>query len=60
MDPERARTNIANLHFDTARLRRALASSGLACPPIDRRLIGTYADAMAGREGTALAGPLDG
>ena len=48
LDPERtARTNIQGMHFDTSRLRDALAPTGLACPPLDRQLIGTYVDAIA-------------
>lgn len=46
-DPERsARINITGMHFDTSRLRRALAPTGVACPPLDQQLIGTYVDAM--------------
>jgi thioester reductase-like protein len=50
LDPERAgaRTNISGMHFDTSRLRSALAPAGIAFPPMDRQLIGTYVDAMAG------------
>jgi thioester reductase-like protein len=45
-DPERAKTNISGMHFDTARLRGALTRAGITCPPMDQRLIGTYVDAM--------------
>jgi myxalamid-type nonribosomal peptide synthetase MxaA len=30
--------------YDTAQTRRALAGSGIACPPADERLFGTYID----------------
>lgn len=46
-DPERsASINITGMHFDAARLRSALAPAGVACPPLDQQLIGTYVDAM--------------
>ena len=39
--------NIFSMQFDTARLRAALAGTGVACPLLDRQLIGTYVNAMA-------------
>ena len=46
-DPERStRANISGMHFDVSRLRRVLEPAGVACPPMDRQLIGTYVDAM--------------
>jgi thioester reductase-like protein len=54
LDPERgASTNISRMHFDTSRLRLALAPVGLACPPMDQPLIGTYSDAMARENSSA-------
>jgi hypothetical protein len=40
------RANIQGMHFDASQLRRALAPTGVACPSLDRQLIGTYVDAM--------------
>lgn len=49
MDPERTKrdNNIFAMQFDASRLRAALARTGLACPPLDRQLIGTYVNAIA-------------
>lgn len=41
------RPNVSSMHFDASRLRAALAGTGVACPPIDRQLIGTYLRAIA-------------
>lgn len=47
LDPgRRAKPNIQTMQFDTSRLRGVLAPLALTCPPLDHRLIGTYADAM--------------
>lgn len=47
LDPaRRAKPNIQGMRFDASQLRRALAPTGVVCPPLDRRLIGTYVDAM--------------
>lgn len=47
LDPDRgAKPNIQTLEFDTSRLSGVLAPLALTCPPLDQRLIGTYADAM--------------
>jgi len=59
-DPERtAQANISKMRFDGARLRSALAASGVACPPLDRQLIGTYVGAMA-RENLSRAASVQG
>lgn len=50
LDPARgAKPNIQTMRFDASRLRDIIAPAGLTCPPLDRRLIGTYADAMVRR-----------
>lgn len=47
IDPERTvSANVYRMQFDASRLRAALAPSGVACPPLDTRLIRTYLDAM--------------
>jgi thioester reductase-like protein len=38
--------NMFSIRFDASQLRAALAESGVACPPLDQQLIGTYVDAM--------------
>ena len=47
-DPKRGGSdnNMFSIRFDASRLRAALAKSGVACPPLDQHLIGTYVDAM--------------
>jgi thioester reductase-like protein len=42
-------SNIFSMQFDASRLRAALAGTGITCPPLDTRLIGTYVDAMIAR-----------
>jgi thioester reductase-like protein len=39
--------NVFSMQFDASRLRAALAGTGVACPPLDKPLIGTYLDAIA-------------
>jgi hypothetical protein len=39
--------NVFSMQFDASRLRSALLGTGVACPPLDQRLIGTYVSAMA-------------
>ena len=46
-DPARSNPNVSSMQFDASRLRAALANTGVACPPIDRRLIGIYLNAIA-------------
>jgi thioester reductase-like protein len=48
-DPTRAagEANVFSMQFDASRLRSALLGTGVACPPLDQRLIGTYVSAMA-------------
>jgi thioester reductase-like protein len=45
-DPLASDPNIFSMQFDASRLRAALAGTGVACPPLDRQLIGTYVNAM--------------
>jgi thioester reductase-like protein len=46
-DPTRSNPNVSRMRFDASRLRAALAGTGVACPPLDRGLIGTYLNAIA-------------
>ncbi|HVZ22174.1 MAG TPA: thioester reductase domain-containing protein [Vicinamibacterales bacterium] len=48
-DPTRgfSDANIFSMQFDASRLRAALAGTDVVCPPLDRRLIGTYLNAIA-------------
>jgi thioester reductase-like protein len=46
-DPARSTPNVSSMRFDAARLRAALAGTGVACPPLDQELIGTYINAIA-------------
>jgi thioester reductase-like protein len=46
-DSALSEANVLSMQFDASRLRAALANTNVACPPIDRRLIGTYLDAIA-------------
>jgi thioester reductase-like protein len=45
-DQSLGETNVLSMQFDASRLRAALADTGVACPPLDQRLIGTYVDAI--------------
>jgi thioester reductase-like protein len=47
-DPASSDANIFSMQFDASRLRAALAGTGVACPPLDGPLIGTYVKAMTG------------
>ena len=40
--------NIFSMQFDASRLRAALEGTGVVCPPLDDRLVGTYVNAIAG------------
>lgn len=47
LDPDRSeKPNIQAMQFDASHLRSVLAQLDLTCPPLDRRLIGIYVDAM--------------
>jgi myxalamid-type nonribosomal peptide synthetase MxaA len=48
-DPAKSKeqNNIFAMQFDATQLRAALEGTGVACPPLDQELIGTYVDAMA-------------
>jgi thioester reductase-like protein len=46
-DPTRSNPNVSSMWFDASRLRAALADTGVACPPLDSGLIGTYVSAIA-------------
>ena len=49
-DPRRSfwsDANIFSMTFDASRLRAALAGTGIECPPLDDRLLGTYMSAIA-------------
>lgn len=52
-DPTARDPNIFSMQFDASRLRAALAGSGVACPPLDQELIGTYVNAMTRDFGVA-------
>jgi thioester reductase-like protein len=41
--------NVSSMRFDASRLRAALADTGIACPPLDSKLIGTYVSAISPR-----------
>jgi len=47
LDPDRSeKPNIQAMQFDASHLHSVLARLDLTCPPLDRRLIGIYVDAM--------------
>jgi hypothetical protein len=46
-DPTGSNPNVSSMRFDASRLRAALADTGVACPPLDSGLIGTYVSAIA-------------
>lgn len=43
----RSDPDVSSMTFDASRLRAALSDTGIACPPLDSGLIGTYVNALA-------------